>query len=624
MTLIKALCLLSIITFLFTACIQQSAEDLVEEWVTEHAIEISTVEAGNGFDDLLPIGKIVDGARIVSLGEPTHGNREVFLLKNRLVEYLVTEKGFNIFALECPFGEAYDVNKYILEGIGTPEEALAGIYFWTWDTKEFVELLEWMRAYNADTTHTKKVKFQGFDIQDPERSARVMLEYIKKVDQELWQSVKGELEILEIQFSDPTTLGRRPYIPEEYDEASLSAIKSVMEAFQVNKEVYISKSSQEDWVNALHHSRQVELWIEACYNEGENYVEIRDQGQAENIKWILDQEGDGSKAIVWAHNCHVSNAAPKDDVNMHGYYLRKMYRDELKIFGLFYNRGGFKAIDANSPSNGIINFYVDQSPPGTLEHTLAKAQHSLAIFNMEELPNDGPVRDWFYTKRPTRHSGGGYNEKKPENYFWSYAPAEAFDVLVYIDSTNPVLSVNEDAYKYLWKLDKKLNTPTNLNFERDSNGQEPSDWMVWSKFQRLGVEFEVTDENAYEGKNSVKLHRPTGDTFGEITPSLLQSIDATPYQGKKIRVTVACRAKVNDPGFAFFRLVIEPDVLQSAHDGSPPLFDSLDKFRISSADWDILQIEAEVPQIANTLTYGIYLRDPGTVWMDDLNIEVIE
>ncbi len=109
-SMIKILIQISLIFVLLTSCNQKSTEDQVTEWISDHAIQISTVEAGNGFKDLLPLGKIVGDARIVSLGEPTHGNREVFQLKHRLIEYLVTEKGFHIFALECPFGEAFDVN----------------------------------------------------------------------------------------------------------------------------------------------------------------------------------------------------------------------------------------------------------------------------------------------------------------------------------------------------------------------------------------------------------------------------------------------------------------------------------------------------------------------------------
>jgi erythromycin esterase len=622
--MIKVFSLIGLILFLFTSCKQKSNEDQVTEWIAEHASPLKTVQAGSGFEDLEPMKEMIGDARIVSLGEPTHGNSEIFQFKHRMIEFLVTEMGFNIFTLECPFGEAFDVNRYVVDGIGDPEKALAAIYYYTWETEEVLALLKWMRAYNANPNNETKVKFYGFDVQDPERSTRMMLEYLEKVDPELWQSIKSELAILEVQFSDPIYLGRRPYIPQEYDEASLLEIKRIMDAFQKNKEQYISASNQEEWRLAKQYARQVEMYIEACTNDGENFLDMRENGQAENIKWTLDHEGATSKAIVWAHNCHVSNAAPNGQANQQGYHLRKMYGDQLKIIGMFFNQGGFRALDVNVPSMGIYNVSLGPSPPRTLEYTLASSQHSLAVLDMHQLPEKGPVREWFYTMRPTRHSGSGYDENKPEDYFWSYTPAEAYDILVYLDSTTPVKPINETDYDNIWMLDKKLDKLTNLDFESDLAGEAPEGWVVWSKFQRLGVKLMVTDQNPYQGNHAAMVHRPEGISYGEITPNLTQRIDASQYKGKTIRIKAACRSAVQAPGFAFFRLSIDPSILDSAHDGLPPLFDSLESVRIETSKWNVYEIEAKVPEDADSMTYGIYLRDPGTVWMDDVAIEIIE
>lgn len=280
-------------------------------------------------------------------------------------------------------------------------------------------------------------------------------------------------------------------------------------------------------------------------------------------------------------------------------------------------------MDVDVPSRGMDNFYLGPAPEGTLEFGLANAGLSLAAIPMDPLPAEGPVRDWFHANLPTRHSGAGYNVKTPEEYFWSYTPAEAYDVLVFLDSTTPVTPVNRTDFDVIWMLDKKLDHPVNLDFETGQSGDLPEGWLAWSKFERIGAQFEVTDRNAFQGKHAARLHRPGRITFGELTPNLTQTIDATPYRGKKIRVKAAVRTDVPEPGFAFFRLVIEPDVLQSAHDGSPPLFDSLDKMRVTSSSWEQINIDADVPEAANTINYGVYLRGHGTVWLDAVEIEVV-
>ena len=108
---------------------------------------------------------LVGQARVVALGEATHGTREFFQLKHRMLEFLVEEMGFRVFAIEANWPECLAINDYVLHGEGDPEEALAGIYFWTWNTEEVLELIEWMRRYNADPAHEQKLKFYGVDMQ---------------------------------------------------------------------------------------------------------------------------------------------------------------------------------------------------------------------------------------------------------------------------------------------------------------------------------------------------------------------------------------------------------------------------------------------------------------------------
>ncbi len=619
---IKTNLLLMLLLFV-ASCSEKSKEDLVTEWIASNAIPLKTVEAGNGFDDLEPLKDMVGDARIVSLGEPTHGNREVFQLKHRMIEYLVTELGFNIFALECPFGEAYDINRYVVEGIGDPKKALAGIYYWAWDTQEVLELLKWMRAYNANPGHKMKLKFYGFDPQDPERATRVMLEYIEKVDSELAKNVRPELGILAVPFSNPEIIGRRQYIPSEYDSLSLREIRHVMSAFDTNKESYIESSSLSEWTLAKQHALQVQKWIEACTDDGKNYRIVRDLGQAENIKWILDQEGDEAKMIVWAHNCHIANAPFHGD-DMQGVHLRKWYGNELKIFGFFFNQGGFKSIDIGKPSRGMYDFCEGPAPEGTLEHVMASAGLTVSAVDLGQLPSNGPVYAWFDKERLTRHSGGGYIENETQKYLWPYKLSKAFDVLVFLDTTTPTQSIDNSDYNMIWSLDKKQETPLNTDFERNGAGEEPDGWVTWSKFKRLGVKMITSDENPYQGNQALMVHRSQDVSYGEIAPNVVQRIDAKPYHGKTIRFRAASRATLSDQSFAFLRLVIDPNALDNAHDGLPPLFDSLDKYRVESTEWKIYEIEATVPESANIISYGIYLRDSGTAWLDAVEIEIVE
>src|SRR4051794_4032483 len=77
------------------------AQTEVTSWIRANAVPLKTVEARHGFDDMQPLRRIIGDARIVSLGEATHGSREFFQLKHRMLEFLATEMGFTIFSIEA-------------------------------------------------------------------------------------------------------------------------------------------------------------------------------------------------------------------------------------------------------------------------------------------------------------------------------------------------------------------------------------------------------------------------------------------------------------------------------------------------------------------------------------------
>src|SRR3954469_7135843 len=140
------------------------APQAVVDWIRGQAIPLLTPHAGHGFADLAPLRNVVGGVRVVALGEATHGTREFFQVKHRLLEYLVSELGFSVFAIEASWPESEAVDEYVRTGQGDPAKALAGLYIWPWNTEEVLDLIRWMRQWNAVPGH-RQIRFYGFDIQ---------------------------------------------------------------------------------------------------------------------------------------------------------------------------------------------------------------------------------------------------------------------------------------------------------------------------------------------------------------------------------------------------------------------------------------------------------------------------
>lgn len=189
----------AIVTFFSAgmACAQPTAEQ--KAWIKEHAVPLKTVEAGHGFDDLQPLKSMIGAAKIVGLGEGTHGTREFFQAKHRLLEFLVEEMGFTIFSIEANMPESYELNSYVMGADGDVDALIGGMYFWTWNTEEVREMVQWMRSYNAAQKakgSDKRVQFTGFDMQTGSVALRKAREFIEKHDPKLAQEKKADLDML--------------------------------------------------------------------------------------------------------------------------------------------------------------------------------------------------------------------------------------------------------------------------------------------------------------------------------------------------------------------------------------------------------------------------------------------
>ena len=149
-------------------------------WIKEHAITFDTSLSDNERSNLKDLTKIIGGARIIALGEGTHGTNQFFNTKDQIVRFAAEEYKNVVFAMEANMPEAKRVNDYIINGKGNPKSALAGMYFWTWNTQEVLNMIEWMRKYNE--SGKGNIEFRGFDLQTPTVAMQNVESFIHKYD----------------------------------------------------------------------------------------------------------------------------------------------------------------------------------------------------------------------------------------------------------------------------------------------------------------------------------------------------------------------------------------------------------------------------------------------------------
>jgi len=133
---------------------RQSPPPEARSWAERTELRIRTSDPSSGIEDLRGLSSLVGSARVVGLGEATHGTREFFQLKHRLIEALVTEQQFDVVAIEAPYARTLVANDYVTTGFGNLRGAVWSLSATLLDTEEVRDLVAWLRSWNA--THTRR------------------------------------------------------------------------------------------------------------------------------------------------------------------------------------------------------------------------------------------------------------------------------------------------------------------------------------------------------------------------------------------------------------------------------------------------------------------------------------
>ncbi len=129
-------------------------------------------------------------ARIVLIGEASHGTHEFYEDRAAITRRLIEEQGFTAVAVEADWPDAYRVNNFV-RGRGadrTADEALSGFKrfpTWMWRNTTVVAFVEWLRARNRRAASPRDGSgFYGLDLYSLFTSIEAVIGYLDKVDPE--------------------------------------------------------------------------------------------------------------------------------------------------------------------------------------------------------------------------------------------------------------------------------------------------------------------------------------------------------------------------------------------------------------------------------------------------------
>jgi erythromycin esterase len=323
--------------------------------------------------------------------------------------------GFNIFSIEANMPEAYKLNNYVLGNEGDPKELLKGMYFWTWNTQEVLDMIRWMRQFNG--IGSKKIQFTGFDMQYYMGSLQNIIEYATKSDKVL----KIKTDSISSLFENLKQKG--PKAVESKDE-----IKYIREKCK-NLHLYLSKNEKKILLNSdtskykwlLQNATVLIQCVELAYRAGSGFT-YRDEAMANNVKWILANNPD-SKIVLWAHNAHITK-----HIRHMGYYLNKEFGNQYYNIGFISNSGTYTAVNAGSLNSTNI---LETGKPGSFEYSFHRTGTPLFYFDFSKVKDNEPDGQWLRSKLDYRSVGA----VATTDQFYPAMISKHFNAIIYIDST---------------------------------------------------------------------------------------------------------------------------------------------------------------------------------------------
>jgi erythromycin esterase len=309
-----------------------SPSEAVAAELAQHAAKLKTIEPGSGFDDMRSMKDIVDGAHVVSLGDATSGARDASKLARRMIEYCVSELSFSVLAIEAGWAEARAANEFVLHGTGDAKSAVAALRVSAADEPELLEVVRWMRAWNEDEKHARKVELAGIDVQSTSIACRQLLDYLNRVDEE--SAERASLVLAAYRQSDDRGRPRYMSLSSELKGAAHTAIQEVLSLLEDSKEIYVKRSSDAEWRIA----KQCAVILSQAddmlrRDDPQEARDSRERSMAENVRWILGEQPPGARIVVWTKSEHARDHRDGEHRSM-GSHLREKLGAELVIVGI--------------------------------------------------------------------------------------------------------------------------------------------------------------------------------------------------------------------------------------------------------------------------------------------------
>jgi erythromycin esterase-like protein len=421
------------------------------------AIRRAAVALKPAAPDYDPLLEWIGDARLVLLGEASHGTHEFYRDRAHITQRLIAERHFTGVAVEADWPDAYRVNQYVRgqAADGAAEEALRGFKrfpTWMWRNADVLDFVGWLRAHNDRLPATEtRVGFYGLDLYSLSSSIEAVIRYLDKIDPEAARRARARYSCFE-QFTQDT---------QAYGYAAAAGLIEPCENDVVAQLVELRRRAaeyaqrdgrvaEEEFFHAEQNARlakNAEEYYRAMFRGRVSSWNLRDRHMVETLVALLtylERRTTPVKLVVWAHNSHLGDARATEmgehgELNV-GQLVRERFGSQSRLIGFTTHSGTVTAAsDWDAPAE---RKQVRPALSGSIERIFHDTGVSQFALNLRS----GAVPEALVTPRLERAIGVIYRPEteRASHYFHARLP-EQFDAVIHVDHTRALEPLERSA-----------------------------------------------------------------------------------------------------------------------------------------------------------------------------------
>lgn len=417
----------------------------IVDLVRHHALALTG--APSQYDAL--IAGIGD-ARIVLLGEATHGTHEFYRERAFITRRLIVEQGFSAVAVEADWPDAYRINRYV-RGVGVDPDSVDALGdfqrfpAWMWRNADVLDFVGWLRQHNEALPAERRAGFYGLDLYSLRASMHAVLAYLEKVDPQQARLARDRYACFD-QFGDEMQAYGYAAVSGLHPSCEREAVGQLL-ALHRQRAAYASRDGRvapDEFFYAEQNARLVrnaEAYYRTMFAGRAESWNLRDGHMAETLRELtafLDRARPGTRVVVWAHNSHLGDARATDmaaggELNL-GQLVREHYGPAAVNVGFTTYAGTVTA--ATEWGGPAHRRHVRPGLAGSYERLFHDAGLTRSLL---PLRTDAALADALLMPRLERAIGVLYlpESERRSHYFRARLP-EQFDYVLHFDETRAV------------------------------------------------------------------------------------------------------------------------------------------------------------------------------------------